>query len=89
MNPAPHAARVTHARGIRSQEDYFPITPQTNHSAFVSTEFEEEDDYYNAHLGAAIDDHEEDDYYQDNAKYDCCYVSVAEDAEGTLSGDTR
>jgi hypothetical protein len=89
MNPTPHAARPTHSRSIRSQGDYFQAAPQANHSAFVSTEFEEEDDYYSAHLGAAIDDYQEDDCYQDSAEYDCCYVSVAEDAEGTLSGGTR
>ena len=89
MTPAPHAVRPTHARGIRIQEDYLPAAPQVNHSAFVSTEFEEEDDYYSAHLGAAIDGQQEDDYYQDSAEYDYCYVSVAEDAEGTLSSSAR
>ena len=47
MTPTPHAVRPAHSRGIRIQEDYLPVA----HSAFVSTEFEEEDDYYSAHVG--------------------------------------
>ncbi len=42
--PAPHAGPPTYAKIVKTQEGHFQFTPQGNHSAFVSTEFEEEDD---------------------------------------------
>ncbi len=48
----------------------------------MSTEFADEDDYYSAHLGAAVEDLQEEEYYPDDHRYDCCYVSIAGDGEG-------
>ena len=44
----------------------------------MSTDFADEDDYYNAHFGSPAGDPQDDDYCQEEEVFDHCYVGIAE-----------
>ena len=86
--PVPHAGPPIQTKIVRIQDEQYQFAPQGPQSAFVSIEFAEEDDYYNAHLGAAAEDLQEEEYYHDDHEYDYCYVGIAEDSEEPPASNT-
>lgn len=70
------------AQPIKAQDNRVP--PTISQSAFVSKEFADEDDYYNANLGATDLDPPPEDYgYQIDSTYGYCYVGIVDCDSGT------
>ena len=89
--PAPQrrTGPPTHARSVTIQDEPHHYPPRSSPSAFTSTEFADEDDYYGAHFGSPVDDQQGEEYHQDEDAYEHCYVGIAEDTEEPLTTGTQ
>jgi hypothetical protein len=86
--PMTHAGQPVQTKIVRIQDEQYQFAPHGSQSAFVSNEFAEEDDYYNAHLGADVEDLQGEEYYQEDWAYDHCYAAITAETSDTPSSET-
>ena len=85
----PHPGPPVQAKIVRIQDEQYQFSPQGSQSAYVSSEFAEEDDYYSAHFGSPADDQQAEKYYHEEGDYDYCYASIAEGTEEQLTANVN
>jgi hypothetical protein len=85
--PMTHAGPPIHTKIVRIQDEQYQFAPHGSQSAFVSSEFAEEDDYYSAHLGAAAKELQDEEYYQAN-EYDHCYAAITAENSDPPTSET-